>query len=138
MQKYHKSCSLMCNNIDAIKKEVHQLYQVKVQSNGKYRVFAQVSQNLCWEHKNLTVLLATTGTNPCMWRKTCKNGFISPGELSAQVSQLVFSDRLTVLRLLTTVWCKISIITDLRELSAKVSQIVFWAHLTVLRLITSV
>ena len=59
-------------------------------------------------------------------------------ELSAQVSQIVYSAHLTVLRLFTTVWAKTSKSTYLREFSAQVSQIVFSAYLTVLRLLTSI
>ena len=71
----------------------------------------------------------------CM-KKNLKN--LNLREFSAQVSQLVFSDRLTVLRLLTTVWGKTSKISYLREFSAQVSQIVFLADLTVLRLVITV
>ena len=60
------------------------------------------------------------------------------GEFSAQVSQIVFLAELTVLRLYTTVWAKISENSYLRELRAQVSQIVFFDDLTVLRLITTV
>ena len=58
-------------------------------------------------------------------------------ELSAQVSQIVYSAHLTVLRLITTVWAKTSKISYLREFSAQVWQIVFSAYLTVLRVLTS-
>ena len=57
-------------------------------------------------------------------------------EFCAQVSQILFLADLTVLRLITTVWPKLSSFTYLREFSAKVSQILFLADLTVLRLIT--
>ena len=50
--------------------------------------------------------------------------------------KLVFLADLTVLRLITTVWAKMSQNSYLREFCAQVSQIVFLADLTVLRLIT--
>ena len=56
-------------------------------------------------------------------------------EFSVEVSQIVFSAHLTVLRLVTTVRVKTSKISYLREFSPQVSQIVFSAHLTVLRLV---
>ena len=59
-------------------------------------------------------------------------------ELSAQISQIVYSAHLTVLRLFTTVWAKTSKISYLREFSAQVSEIMFSAQLTGLRLITTV
>ena len=46
-------------------------------------------------------------------------------EFCAQVSQIVFLADLTVLRLITTVWEKLSQISYLREFCAQVSQIVF-------------
>ena len=55
-----------------------------------------------------------------------------------QVSQLVFLADLTILRLNTTVWAKMSQNSYLREFCAKVSRNVFLADLTVLRLITTV
>ena len=57
---------------------------------------------------------------------------------SALVSQLVFLAYLTVLRLFTTVWPKMSENSYLRHFSAQVSQSVFLAYLTVLWLITTV
>ena len=48
-------------------------------------------------------------------------------DFSAQVSQIVFLAYLTVLRLITTVWPKMSENSYLRELSAQVSQIIFLA-----------
>ena len=45
---------------------------------------------------------------------------------------------LTVLRVFTTVWAKMSQNSYLREFCAQVSQIVFLADLTVVRLITTV
>ena len=59
-------------------------------------------------------------------------------EISAQVSQIMFLEDLTVLRLFTNVWTKMSENSYLREFSAQVSQIVSLADLTVLRLITTV
>ena len=59
-------------------------------------------------------------------------------EISAQVSQIVFSGHLTVVLLITTVWPKNSKSSYLREFRAVVSQIMVSAHLTVLRLITTV
>ena len=61
---------------------------------------------------------------------------ISP--FCAQVSQIVFQADLTVLRLIRTVWAKMSQNSYLREFCAQVSQIVFLADLTVLRLIRTV
>ena len=55
-------------------------------------------------------------------------------EFCAQVSQIVFLVDLTVLRLITTVWRKISQNFYLRELCAQVSQNVFLADLNVSRL----
>ena len=55
-----------------------------------------------------------------------------------QVSQVVFLADLTVLRLITNVWAKMSQNSYLREICALMSQIVFLADLTVLRLITTV
>ena len=52
-------------------------------------------------------------------------------EFSVEVSQIVFSAHLTVLRLVTTVRDKTSKISYLREFSPQVSQIVFSAQLTV-------
>ena len=57
-------------------------------------------------------------------------------ELCAQISQIVFLADLTVLRLIATVWEKMSENSYLRKSCAQVSQIVFLADLTVLRLIT--
>ena len=54
------------------------------------------------------------------------------------ISKIVFLADLTVLRLITTVWAKMSQNSYLREFYAQVSQIVFLADLTVLRLITTV
>ena len=54
------------------------------------------------------------------------------------MSQIVFSDHLTILGLITAVRGKTSKISYLCEISAQISQIVFFAHLTVLRLITTV
>ena len=59
-------------------------------------------------------------------------------ELSAQVTQTVFLADMTVSRLITTVWAKISENSNLRDFGAQVPQIVFLADLTVLRLITTV
>ena len=56
----------------------------------------------------------------------------------AQESQIVFLGYLTVLRLFTNVWAKISQNSFLHEFCAQVSQIVFLADLIVLRLITTV
>ena len=53
-------------------------------------------------------------------------------EFNAQVSQIVFLDDLTVLRLNATVWAKMSQNSYLRELCAQVSRNVFLADLTVL------
>ena len=54
---------------------------------------------------------------------------------SAQVSQSVFLAYLTVLRLITTVWLKMSEISHLHHFSAQISQIVFFAYLAVFQLI---
>ena len=59
-------------------------------------------------------------------------------EFSAQVSQIAFLADLNVLRLIKTVWPKISEISYLSEFSAQVSEIVFLVDLTVLRFITTV
>ena len=59
-------------------------------------------------------------------------------EISAQVSQVVFLPDMTLLRLMTTLWPKISEISYLSKLSAQVSEIMFPADLTVLRLFTTV
>ena len=56
-------------------------------------------------------------------------------EFCAQVSQIVFLRYLTVLKLFTIVWAKISQNSYLHEFCAQVSQIVFQADLTVLRLL---
>ena len=53
-------------------------------------------------------------------------------EFCAQVSQVVFLADLTVLRLNTTVWAKISKNSYLREFCAQLSKTVFFADLTVL------
>ena len=53
-------------------------------------------------------------------------------EFCVQVSQLVFLADLTILRLNTTVWAKMSQNSYLREFCAKVSRNVFLADLTVL------
>ena len=58
-------------------------------------------------------------------------------EFCAQVSQIVFLADFTVLRLITTVWAKLSQNSYLHEFCAKVSQIVFLADLTVLQFITT-
>ena len=50
---------------------------------------------------------------------------------SAQVSEIVFSPSLTVLRFITTVWIKVSENSYIRDFKAEVSQIVFLAYLTV-------
>ena len=71
-----------------------------------------------------------------VWVKTSEISF--PRRFSAQVSQLLFSAHLTVLRFITTVWGKTSKILFLREFSAQVSQMVFSAPLTVLRFSTTV
>ena len=52
--------------------------------------------------------------------------------------KIEFLAYLTVLRLFTTVWAKMSQNSYLREFCAQVSQIVFLADLTVLRLNTTV
>ena len=52
-------------------------------------------------------------------------------EFSVEVSQIVFSAHLTVLRLVTTVRVKTSKMSYVREFSPQVSQIVFSAQLTV-------
>ena len=57
-------------------------------------------------------------------------------DISANVSQSVFLDYLTVLRLITTLWPEISENSYFRDFNAQVSQIVFLAYLTVLRLLT--
>ena len=59
-------------------------------------------------------------------------------DFSAQISQIVLSASLTVLRLITTVWPEMTENTYLRDFSAQVSQIFFLPYLTVLRLITTV
>ena len=59
-------------------------------------------------------------------------------EFSAQVSQILFLADLTVLRLVRTVWSKMSQILYLFEFSVQVWHIVFLAHLTVLRPLTTV
>ena len=59
-------------------------------------------------------------------------------EFCAQVSQIVFLADLTFLRLITTVWKKLSPNSYLPEFCAQVSQIVLLADLTVLRLNTTV
>ena len=59
-------------------------------------------------------------------------------EFCAQVSQIVFLVDLTVLRLITTVWGRMSQNSYLREFFAQVSHIVFLADLIVLRLNTTV
>ena len=51
-------------------------------------------------------------------------------EFCAQVSQMVFLADLTVLRLITIVWAKLSQDSYLHEFCAKVSQIVFLADLS--------
>ena len=53
-------------------------------------------------------------------------------EFCAQVSQIVFLADLTVLRLFTTVWAKMSQNSYLHEFCAHVTQIVFLADMTVL------
>ena len=55
------------------------------------------------------------------------------GEFCVQASEFVFLVDLTVLRLITTVWRKMSQISYLRELCAQVSQNVFLADLNVSR-----
>ena len=62
-----------------------------------------------------------------------QNSYLS--EFCAQVSQIVFLADLTVLRLITTVWEKLSQTSYLRKFCALMSQIVFLANLTILRLI---
>ena len=52
-----------------------------------------------------------------VWAKTSKISYLC--EFSAQVSQIVFSAHLTVLRFITTVWGKTSKISFLREFSAQ-------------------
>ena len=52
-------------------------------------------------------------------------------EFSVEVTQIVFSAHLTVLRLITTLWAKTSKVSLVREFSPQVSQIVFSAQLTV-------
>ena len=54
-------------------------------------------------------------------------------DFSAQVSQIVFLDYLTVLRLSTTVRPEMSGNSYFRHFSAQVSQIVFLAYLTALQ-----
>ena len=54
------------------------------------------------------------------------------------MSQIVLLADLTVLRLIITVWAKMSEKSYLRQFIAQVSQIVFLADLTVLQLITTV
>ena len=51
-------------------------------------------------------------------------------KFSAQVSQIVFLAKLTVSRLITTVWGELSENSFFREFSAQVSQSVFLAYLT--------
>ena len=63
--------------------------------------------------------------------------FITP-RVCAQISQIVFLVDLTVLRLITTVWVKMSQNSYLHEFCAQVSQNVFLADLTILRFITTV
>ena len=58
-----------------------------------------------------------------VWFKTSKISYIP--QLSAQISQMVFSAQMTVLRPLTTVWAKTSEMSYLREISAQVSKMVF-------------
>ena len=53
-------------------------------------------------------------------------------EFCAQISQIVFLADLTVLRLFTTVWAKMSQNSYLHEFCAHVTQIVFLADMTVL------
>ena len=55
-----------------------------------------------------------------------------------QVSQIVSSADLTILRLITTVWAKMSQNSYLREFCEQVSEFLFLALLTFLRLITTV
>ena len=59
-------------------------------------------------------------------------------EFCAQVSQIVFLVDLTVLRLITTVWGKLSQNLYLPEFIEQVSQIVFLAYFTVLGLFTTI
>ena len=56
-----------------------------------------------------------------MWENSYLHHF------SAQVSQIVFLAYLTVLRLITTVWPKMSENSYLHHFSAQVSQIVFFS-----------
>ena len=72
------------------------------------------------------------GFNSTVWAKTSKILFVR--EFSAQVSQMVFSAPLTVLRFSTTVRGETSKISYLLEFSAEVSEIVFSAYLTILQL----
>ena len=55
-----------------------------------------------------------------------------------QVSQIVSSADLTILRLITTVWAKMSQNSYLLEFCEQVSEFLFLALLTFLRLITTV
>ena len=59
-------------------------------------------------------------------------------EFYKQGSHVVFLVDLTVLRLITTVWGKLSQILYLPEFFEQVSQIVFLAYFTVLGLFTTV
>ena len=59
-------------------------------------------------------------------------------EFYKQVSHVVFLVDLTVLRLITTVWGKLSQILYLPEFIEQVSQIVFLAYFTVLGLFTTI
>ena len=61
-----------------------------------------------------------------------------PRDFSAQVSQIVFLNYLTVLRFITTLSPQMSQNRYLRDSSVQVSQILFLAYLTVLPLITAV
>ena len=65
-----------------------------------------------------------------VWAKISKISYLR--EFSAQVSQIVYSAQLTVLRPLTSKYEKSSLISYLRLLSTQVSRIVFLARLTVL------
>ena len=93
---------------------------------------------MCSEHKYhkscSQIILPFYGLLQLVWAKTWKISYLR--EFSAQVSQIVFSAHLTVLRLITTVWGKTSKIFQC-EFSAQVSSCsqLIWS---ILRLITAV
>ena len=103
-----------------------QQYEIKMSQNWNLCQFcAQVSQNVFFSWFD-----RFTAYYNCLSKNVTK---LMSREFCAQASQIVFLVDLTVLRLITTVWRKMSQISYLRELCAQVSQNVFLADLNVSR-----